>query len=664
MQRIGVFVCHCGTNIAGTVDVKAVAAALSHEPGVVFSTDYQYMCSQAGQNMIKDAIAEHKLSGIVVCSCSPRMHEATFRKTAAGAGLNPYMVEIANIREQCSWVHKDMPTGTEKAIILGKAAVAKVNLNAPLIPGESSVTKRALVIGGGIAGIQTALDIADAGFPVDIVEAKSTIGGKMAQLDKTFPTLDCAACILTPKMVDVAQNEKIRIFSYSEVTAVKGFVGNFDVTIKRKARYVKEEICTGCGLCTEKCPQKKVPNEFNLGMNNRSAIYIPFAQAVPKVATIDPNYCMMLKNGKCGVCSKVCGAGAIDYKAKDEFVEEKYGAIVVATGFNPISMEKFDEFAYSQSKDVITSLELERLMNAAGPTGGTLLRPSDGKHPHTIVFVQCVGSRCAACADKGKEYCSKICCMYTAKHAMLIRDKYPDTEVYVFYIDVRTPGKNFDEFYRRAVEEYGVHYIKGMVGKVSPEGDKLKVQGSDLIYGNQLHIDADLVVLAAAIEPDKSARRLATMLTASMDTNDFFTEAHPKLRPVESPTAGVFLSGTCQGPKDIPETVSQAGAAASKVIGLLCKDKLTGNPCVAHSDEMMCNGCSTCEKVCPYGAITYTEKEFRMPDRTTKIRRVASVNEAVCQGCGACTVACMSGAMDLRGFTSRQIMAEVDAICK
>ncbi len=664
MQRIGVFVCHCGTNIAGTVDVAAVVQALKNEPGVVFSTDYQYMCSQAGQNIIKDAVKEHKLTGIVVCSCSPRMHEATFRKTAAAAGLNPYMVEIANIREQCSWVHKEMPIGTEKAIILGKAAVAKVNLNAPLTPGESPVTKRALVIGGGIAGIQTALDIADAGFPVDIVETKPTIGGKMAQLDKTFPTLDCAACILTPKMVDVAQNEKIRIFSYSEVTDVKGFVGNFDVTIKRKARYVKEEVCTGCGACTEKCPQKRVPNEFNLGMDNRHAIYIPFAQAVPKVATIDPAHCTMLKSGKCGLCSKVCTAGAIDYEAKDEYIEEKYGAIVAATGFNPISMDKFDEFAYSQSKDVITSLELERLMNAAGPTGGTLLRPSDGEHPHTIVFVQCVGSRCEACAEKGKEYCSKICCMYTAKHSMLIRDKYPDTDVYVFYIDVRTPGKNFDEFYRRAVEEYGVHYIKGMVGKVSPEGGKLKVQASDLIDGKQLHIDADLVVLAAAIEPDKSARPLATMLTASMDTNDFFTEAHPKLRPVESPTAGVFLSGACQGPKDIPETVAQAGAAASKVIGLLCKDKLTGNPCVAHSNEMMCNGCSTCEKVCPYGAITYVDKEFRMPDRTTKVRRVAVVNEAVCQGCGACTVACMSGAMDLRGFTNKQIMAEVDAICK
>ncbi|MBR2871190.1 MAG: CoB--CoM heterodisulfide reductase iron-sulfur subunit A family protein [Clostridia bacterium] len=664
MQRIGVFVCWCGSNIAGTVDVKAVAEALKNEPGVVHSANYQYMCSQAGQELIKDAIKEHKLTGIVVCSCSPRMHEGTFRKTAEAAGLNPYMVEIANIREQCSWIHKDIAEGTEKAIVLGRTAIAKVNLNAPLMAGESPVTKRALVIGGGIAGIQTALDIADAGFEVDIVETKPTIGGKMAQLDKTFPTLDCAACILTPKMVDVAQHEKIKIYSYSEVVDVRGFVGNFEVTIKKRARFVKEDICTGCGLCTEKCPQKKVPNEFNLGMDNRRAIYIPFAQAVPKVATIDPNYCTMLKTGKCGVCAKVCTANAIDYTQKDEFIDQKYGAIVAATGFNPISMEKFDEFAYSQSKDVITSLEFERLMNAAGPTAGKLVRPSDGKHPQKIVFVQCVGSRCAACAEKGKEYCSKICCMYTAKHAMLTRDKYPDTDVTVFYIDVRTPGKNFDEFYRRAAEEYGVHYIKGMVGKISPEGDKLMVRASDLLANKQINMEADLVVLAAAIEPDKSARPLATMLTASMDTNDFFTEAHPKLRPVESPTAGVFLSGCCQGPKDIPETVSQAGAAAAKVIGLLAKDKLKGNPCVAHSDEMMCNGCSSCEKVCPYGAITYEDKEFRGPNRTTLIRRIAKVNEAICQGCGCCTVACPSGAMDLKGFASKQIMAEVDAICK
>lgn len=663
MQKIGVFVCWCGSNIAATVDVEAVSQALSKEPGVVFSTNYQYMCSQTGQDLIQEKVRELGLTGVVVCSCSPRMHENTFRKTCEKAGLNPYMVEIANIREQCSWIHKDKAEATKKAIILGRAAIAKVMLNAPLQAGTSPVKKRALVIGGGIAGIQTALDIADAGFEVDIVEKKPTIGGKMTQIDKTFPTLDCAACILTPKMVDCAQNEKIHIYAYSEVAAVKGFVGNFKVTIRKKARFVDTTKCTGCGLCTEKCPQKKVPNEFNLGLDTRRAIYIPFAQAVPKVATIDPDYCNMLQKGKCGVCARVCSAGAIDYTQKDELIEEEYGAIVAATGFNPIDLSQFNEFAYAQSPDVVSSLEFERLMNAAGPTGGTLLRPSDGKHPHTIVFVQCVGSRCDG-AQKGKPYCSKICCMYTAKHAMLCREKYPDTEVYVFYIDVRTPGKNFDEFYRRAVEEYGVHYIKGMVGKVVPQNGVLKVQASDLLDNRQLHIDADMVVLAAAIEPDKSARSLATMLTASMDTNDFFTEAHPKLRPVESPTAGIFLSGTCQGPKDIPETVAQAGAAAAKVIGLLSKSQLLCNPCTAQPDESMCNGCSSCEKVCPYGAITYINREFRGPNRTTVLRRVAQVNPAVCQGCGACTVACMSGAMDLKGFSNRQIMAEVDAICK
>ena len=663
MQKIGVFVCWCGSNIAATVDVEAVSQALSKEPGVVFSTNYQYMCSQTGQDLIQEKVRELGLTGVVVCSCSPRMHENTFRKTCEKAGLNPYMVEIANIREQCSWIHKDKAEATKKAIILGRAAIAKVMLNAPLQAGTSPVKKRALVIGGGIAGIQTALDIADAGFEVDIVEKKPTIGGKMTQIDKTFPTLDCAACILTPKMVDCAQNEKIHIYAYSEVAAVKGFVGNFKVTIRKKARFVDTTKCTGCGLCTEKCPQKKVPNEFNLGLDTRRAIYIPFAQAVPKVATIDPDYCNMLQKGKCGVCARVCSAGAIDYTQKDELIEEEYGAIVAATGFNPIDLSQFNEFAYAQSPDVVSSLEFERLMNAAGPTGGTLLRPSDGKHPRTIVFVQCVGSRCDG-AQKGKPYCSKICCMYTAKHAMLCREKYPDTEVYVFYIDVRTPGKNFDEFYRRAVEEYGVHYIKGMVGKVIPQNGVLKVQASDLLDNRQLHIDADMVVLAAAIEPDKSARSLATMLTASMDTNDFFTEAHPKLRPVESPTAGIFLSGACQGPKDIPETVAQAGAAAAKVIGLLSKSQLLCNPCTAQPDESMCNGCSSCEKVCPYGAITYINKEFRGPNRTTVLRRVTQVNPAVCQGCGACTVACMSGAMDLKGFSNRQIMAEVDAICK
>ncbi len=661
MQRIGVFVCWCGSNIAATVDVQAVAGAMKREPGVVYAANYQYMCSEGGQKLISDAIHEYNLTGVVICSCSPRMHEATFRKTAQRAGLNPYMVEIANIREHCSWIHKDKAEATEKAIILARTAVAKVQLNAPLTPGESPVTKRALVIGGGIAGIQTALDIADAGFEVDIVEKTPTIGGRMAQLDKTFPTLDCAACILTPKMVDAAQNEKIDLLTYSEVESVSGFVGNFTVKIRKKARYVDSTKCTGCGACTEKCPSRKGLNEFNMGLNTRGAIYIPFAQAIPNVATIDPTQCLKLKSGKCGLCEKICSAKAIDYTQKDEIIERQYGAIVAATGFKPIDASKYDEYGYSDNPDVVTSLEFERLMNAAGPNKGVLLRPSDKQHPHDIVFIQCVGSRCDD--HRGKSYCSKICCMYTAKHAMLVREKYPDTNVHVFYIDVRTPGKNFDEFYRRAVEQYGVEYIKGMVGKVWKNGDKLMVQGSDLLNGEQLLLETDMVVLATAIEPDPSARSVATMLTASMDTNDFFTEAHAKLRPVESPTAGVFLSGTCQGPKDVPETVAQASAAASKVIGLLSKDKMITNPCVAQSNELLCNGCSTCERVCPYGAITYVDKEVRGPE-VRGVKRVAQVNPAVCQGCGACTVACPSGAMDLKGFTNREIMAEVDAICK
>jgi len=662
LQKIGVFVCHCGSNIAATVDVKRVAEMALKEPGVCHAEDYPYMCSEAGQSRIAAAIAEKGLTGIVVCSCSPRMHEATFRKAAERCGLNPYMVEIANLREHCAWIHKDMTEATEKAVILMRAAVAKVHLNTPLQAGESAVTKRALVIGGGIAGIQTAIDIADAGYKVDIVEKTPSIGGRMSQLDKTFPTLDCSACILTPKMVEAAAHENITIHTYSEVEKVSGFVGNFTVDIRKKARMVDMTKCTGCGVCQEKCPSRKTANEFNRGLNTRSAIYTPFAQAIPNVPVIDTESCIKFKTGKCGVCAAVCQAGAIDYKQQDEIITETYGAIVVATGFDTIKLDKYGEYAYGQSKDVITSLELERIMNAAGPTKGHLERLSDGKAPKEIVFIQCVGSRCSD--ERGKPYCSKICCMYTAKHAMLIRDKYPDVNVTVFYIDVRTPGKNFDEFYRRAVEDYGVNYVKGQVGKVAPQPDgSLLVQGVDLLDNKQILKKADMVVLATAIEPNPDVRKIATMLTASIDTNNFLTEAHPKLRPVESPTAGVFLSGVCQGPKDIPETVAQAGAAAVKVIGLLAKDKLKTNPCTAQADELMCNGCSTCANVCPYGAITY-EVRLINDHGIREERRVASVNSALCQGCGACTVACPSGAMDLQGFSNKQIIAEVDAICR
>lgn len=662
MQKIGVFVCWCGSNIAGTVDVAAVAEAVRQIPDVAFATDYKYMCSEQGQAIIRQAVKDYQLDRIVVCSCSPRMHEATFRKCAESVGINPYMVEIANIREQCSWVLKDKAEATAKAIKLAKAAIAKVRFNTPLHAGKSNVVKRALVIGGGIAGIQTALDIAEAGYKVDIVEKEPTIGGRMAQLDKTFPTLDCSACILTPKMVDAAQHENITLYTYSEVEKVSGFVGNFDVTIRKKARSVKADMCSGCGLCTEKCPSRKTPSEFDMGLKNRGAIYIPFAQAIPKVPVIDRDACLKFKTGKCGICSMVCPCEAIDYTQQDELVTEKYGAIVLATGFELLPLDKFADLGWGVSKDVISSLQLERLTNAAGPTEGHLVCPSSGKEPKSVVIVSCVGSRDTT--ERGKTYCSKICCMYNAKHAMYIREKYPNVDVTVFYIDVRTPGKGFDEFQRRAVEEYGVHYVRGQVGKVVVDGEgKLTVFASDLNSGRHLMLFPDLVVLAAAVKPAPDARKLATMLTASIDNDDFYVEAHPKLRPVESPTAGVFLSGMCQGPKDIPETVSQAGAAAAKVIGLLAKEHLATNPCTAMCKENICSGCKTCAHVCPYGAITYAGKQIITLAGTREQRTVAVVNEALCQGCGACTVACPSTAMDLKGFTNKQILAEVDALC-
>jgi heterodisulfide reductase subunit A len=661
LQRIGVFVCWCGSNIAATVDIDKVIKEAEKMPGVVHAKDYQYMCSEVGQNLIKDAIKEQKLDRVVVASCSPRMHEATFRNAANEAGMNPYLLEVANIREHCSWIHKTKEEGTPKAISLVRAAVAKVALNTGLISGEIAVTHRTLVIGGGIAGLQAAIDIADAGFEVDIVEKSPSIGGKMAQIDKTFPTLDCAACILTPKMVEASSHPNITLYTYSEVESVSGYVGNFEAIIKQKARSVNLEKCTGCGVCTDKCPSKKAKSEFNEGLTNRKAIYSPFAQAVPNVPVIDRNECIKFKTGKCGICETVCPSSAIEFSQEDTNITKKYGAIVVATGYDIIKLDKFGEYQYGNHPDVITSLEFERLTNAAGPTAGKLLCPSDHRAPKKVVFIQCVGSRDKS--SRGKTYCSKICCMYTAKHAMLLKDHYPDMEAYVFYIDVRTAGKNFEEFQRRAVEEYGVHYIKGMVGKIFPDGEKLQVHGVDTLTGDTIVIDADMVVLAAATKAQDDASIIKRTLSISTDTNNFFTEAHAKLRPVETHSAGIYLAGACQGAKDIPETVAQASAAAAKAIGLISKTKLVASPCVSEVDESICSGCLACIKICPYDAITSNAIEVKENGKTiTKI--VANVNEALCQGCGGCTVACRPGAIDLKGFSNRQILAEVDAICR
>ena len=656
MPRTGVFVCHCGSNIAKTVDVAGVAEAIRSMPGVVHAEDYQYMCSSPGQELVRKAIEDHQLDSVVVASCSPRLHEPTFRRCVAEAGLNPFLMEMANIREHCSWVHKDKAQGTPKALDLVKAAVVKVQRNVPLHSTELPITRRAIVIGGGIAGIQAALDIADAGYEVILVEKSPSIGGRMAQFDKTFPTLDCSACILTPKMVEVAQHPNIKLMTWSEVEKVEGYVGNFEVTIRQKARYVDPEACIGCGLCMEKCPVKKIPSEFQAEIGNRTAVYTPFPQAVPNVPVIDKDNCIMLTKGKCGACAKVCPKQCIHYEDEDQLVTEEVGAIVVATGFDVEPGKLYGEYMCGNHPDIVTSLQFERLLNVCGPTGGHLERPSNGEEPKTVVFIQCAGSRDET---RGVAYCSKVCCMYTAKHALLLKDKYPDTKVYIFYIDIRATGKGYEEFIERAQQEFKAEYIRGRVSRIYPDGDHLVVMGVDSLLGKQVEVDADLVVLASPILCRPDSRDVARMLNINTDSYGFFTEAHPKLRPAETLTAGVFLAGACLFPKDIPDSVASGGAAAAKVVAMFARETLESEPIVSEVDEKACVGCLNCLRVCPFKAIE--EKVLENP-KTGEKRVVASVNEGVCEGCGTCAAACPSGCISLKGFTDDQILAELDVL--
>ncbi len=663
MARIGVFICHCGENIGATVDCVAVAKAAGELPGVVHAVDYKYMCSDPGQNQIKEAIREKQLTGVVVGACSPRMHEPTFRRACAEAGLNPFLCEMANLREHCSWVHEKGEDTTQKAIDLVRILVEKVKRNRPLTPIKVPVTKTALVLGGGIAGIQAALDIANAGHKVILVEREPSIGGHMAQLSETFPTLDCSQCILTPRMVEVAQHPNITLYTYSELETLEGFIGNFKATIRKKARSIDEKLCTGCGACAQKCAMKKIPSEFNAGLGLRTAIYVPFPQAVPNKPVIDKAKCTYYKTGRCKLCEKACPPQAIRFDQPDELVTHDVGAVVVATGYEVKGADFFPEYGYGQYKDVLTGLQFERLLSASGPTGGVPKRPSDGKVPEKVVFIACAGSRDPA---KGVNYCSKICCMYTAKHAMLYKHKVHHGDATVFYMDIRAGGKMYEEFVRRAIEEDHVRYVRGRVSRIYERDGKLVVKGVDtLLNSRPVEIEADLVVLASAMVPQPDAEALAQKMKISYDQDKFLSEAHPKLRPVEMNTAGVFVAGACQAPKDIPETVAQASGAASKVCGLFSKDELAREPVVAVVNRTgppnwsTCVGCFLCETACAYGAI---EKE-EIKSRDGKVLKVvAKVNQGVCQGCGTCVALCRSKSIDLQGFTNEQVFAELLAI--
>ncbi len=650
MARIGVYICHCGANIAGIIDVRAVRDYAATLPGVCLARDYKYMCSDPGQELIRSDIVEHALDRIVVAACSPALHEPTFRNAAAAGGLNPYFFQMVNVREQDAWVHVSGGAATEKAKDLVRAAVRRVALHKALEKREVPVNPNVLVVGGGIAGIHAALSLAHAGKHVYLVERAPTIGGHMAQFDKTFPTLDCAACILTPKMTAVRAHPKITLWTLSEVAQVSGFVGSYKVRVRRKPRYVIEELCVGCLECVEACVYKapRFADEFNVGLGKRKPIYMPFPQAVPQKVVIDPESCIEFKTGKCKkTCVEVCAdRHAIDFHQQESYEEIDVGAIIVATGFDVFDARRVPYYGYGTYPNVYTSLEIERLVNASGPTGGEVVT-RDGKHPRRIGIIHCVGSR----DQHTNRYCSRVCCMYSLKLALLLKE-HTGAEIFNFYIDIRTPGKGFEEFYNRVAEQ-GVQFIRGKVADVCPSGNDggLMLQVEDTLLGMIRRFPVDMVVLAVGLEPNPDSQEVRRLFNMSCSSEGFFLERHPKLAPVSTFTDGVFLAGCCQGPKDIPDTVAQAGAAAMEAVALIDAGKVELEPVTAFVDEEACAGCKTCVAMCPYSAIVYDDG-----------KKKASINEVLCKGCGTCVAACPSGSITQNLFEDQQLFEELEGV--
>lgn len=647
--KIGVYVCHCGHNIASTVDVEEVAQYARGLGNVSVARDYVYMCSSKGQNLIRQDIMQLGINRVVVAACSPRLYEQTFQNVLRESGINPYLLQIANIREQCAWVHEPGPLATEKANRLVSGAIKRVIHHSPIEEQSVPVFPATLIIGGGIAGIQAALEIANSQQTVYLVEREPSIGGHMAQFDKTFPTLDCSACILTPKMNEVARNPYIRLMTYSEVVEVSGYVGNFTVKVKRKARYIDEDKCIGCGVCVEKCPWS-TESEFDADLGLRKAVYTPFPQAIPNIPVIDRERCVYFLKGKCRACEKFCEAKAVNFQQEDLYIELHVGAIIVATGFDVFDPTPISQYGYGRLPNVFTSLEFERLCSPSGPTGGQL-KLADGREPKSLAVIHCVGSR----DQNYNAYCSRVCCMHSLKYSHLFKEK-TGGEVYQIYIDMRCAGKAYEEFYERVQGEH-VRFIRGKLAGITADssdseaGEKLLLTCEDTLLGDLINIPVDMVVLCVALEPRHDAEQVAQILRLGRSRDGFFMERHPKLDPVATMSEGIFIVGCCQGPKDIPDTVAQASAAAARALAMVIRGKIDTGAITASIDENLCSACKVCAALCPYAAIFFDE-----------VSNVSRVNRILCKGCNVCGAACPSGAISTRNFSESQILAEIEGV--
>jgi heterodisulfide reductase subunit A len=638
-RRIGVYVCHCGGNISETVDIDEVASFAEQQSDVVLVRDYSHMCSEVGQKLVLDDIASNSLERVVIAACSPQFHEKTFMSAVENGGLSPYVLEIANIREQCAWPHFDTPElATAKAKDLLGMAIEKARLDEALARKYMPIGKRVLVVGAGIAGIQASLDLGDAGFKVYLVEKEPTIGGKMAKLSRTFPTEDCAACILSPKMADVPSNPNIELLTHTEIENITGYLGNYEVTVVKRPRYVDPEKCTACDKCTEVCPVV-VPNEYEEGLTSRKAIYLPSPIAVPHSYVLDPEACLGLLPLACERCYEACEPGAIDYDQKPERLDFTVDTIIVATGYDIFDAREKKVYGIGNSKNVITALDMERLVVHAAE--GKPLRPTGRR----IAFIQCVGSRDE---QVGNEHCSRICCMYATKLAQLLKRSDPGRDVYVFYTDLRAYGKGFEEYYKRA-QNTGVKFIRGRVAEVNSNSNDqtvtLKVE--DTLSRRVIETEFDLVVLSVGLRPGEGSKEIARILKLGESPDGFLQEAHPKFRPVDTLTDGVFICGCAQGPKDIPDTVAQASAASSRAIRLMNKGEYDIAPVVAFVHDELCDGCGMCIEHCPLGALIPSQ--------------IVGVNEAVCRGCGSCIASCPKDALDLHCYTNEQLLRQIRA---